>query len=216
MPERTERAALITVLILERPMCLPCIAAKTDMTVVRVTAYLAEITRRGGRMMTLASAEGSARLGGLGSASVGSRFSGRAVDLLVDGLDLAERALDIVDHVADVFPALPGLGKDFFKRRPLGARIADHVGTLDNFRASPLCVSIGPLAYSFEVVDRCGSRRGDLARRQTSGAASAGPQRASRARSKAEGSRQPVHHHRSAATIARRAAALEANSPADP
>jgi len=43
MPEGTESAALITALILERPMCPQCIAAKTDMSVIKVMAYLEQI-----------------------------------------------------------------------------------------------------------------------------------------------------------------------------
>ena len=38
-----EYAALITVLILDRPLCLDCIAAKTDMTVPSVRGYLERI-----------------------------------------------------------------------------------------------------------------------------------------------------------------------------
>jgi len=40
-----EPAALITTLILERPMCLPCIAAKTHMSLPSVRAYLEQISR---------------------------------------------------------------------------------------------------------------------------------------------------------------------------
>jgi len=97
--------------------------------------------------MMLASAVGRTRLGGLGSAAVGSRFSAwarliggafgrRAVDPLVEGLDLVERALDVGDDVPDVFPPLPDLGKNFFKRWPLRARIAGHAGKVGKRRAS--------------------------------------------------------------------------------
>jgi hypothetical protein len=40
-----DRAALIAVITLERPTCVPCIAAKTDMTVPLVTGYLARISQ---------------------------------------------------------------------------------------------------------------------------------------------------------------------------
>ena len=44
-----EHAALITMLILERPMCLECLAAGTDMSIQRVRAYLERI----GTMVTV-------------------------------------------------------------------------------------------------------------------------------------------------------------------
>jgi hypothetical protein len=38
-----EHAALITVLILDRPMCLPCVATKAGMSENSVMAYLEQI-----------------------------------------------------------------------------------------------------------------------------------------------------------------------------
>jgi hypothetical protein len=44
-----ERAALITVLILDRPMCLECIASRADMSISSVRGYLERI----GKMVTV-------------------------------------------------------------------------------------------------------------------------------------------------------------------
>jgi hypothetical protein len=41
-----EYAALITVMILERPMCVACVAAKADMDIPSVDAYLQRISAR--------------------------------------------------------------------------------------------------------------------------------------------------------------------------
>ena len=35
-----ERAALIAVLIMDRPLCLPCVASKSEMSVATVCSYL--------------------------------------------------------------------------------------------------------------------------------------------------------------------------------
>jgi len=40
-----EHAALITVLILERPTCIECVATKVDMTAQSVLAYLERMSR---------------------------------------------------------------------------------------------------------------------------------------------------------------------------
>jgi integrase len=73
----------------------------------------------------------SARLGGVGTASVGS-----GLDVLMDGPNFIERALDVGDRVPEVLPLLPDFGKNFIERRPLGARIARHAGRLGKRRAS--------------------------------------------------------------------------------
>lgn len=40
-----ERAALIAVLIMERPLCVPCIADKSGLTAAEIESFLAQIAR---------------------------------------------------------------------------------------------------------------------------------------------------------------------------
>jgi hypothetical protein len=40
-----ERAALIAVLIMDRPLCLPCVSAKSGLGVATVSSYLDRMTK---------------------------------------------------------------------------------------------------------------------------------------------------------------------------